>query len=170
MKKTPQLITGLVLASTILLNTGCATMFSGNMTEVVLVNPPNDLKVYEDGKELKIEEITASTKQKGLAGYEGSSVTTYYTSGVLVSKKTKHHKLTLESQGKKGDVNLRTKVKGGVAFLDIITLIGVPIDAITKKWRVIKNNHVDVPAIISGTKPQRQKQLKKIIRKQAEAK
>lgn len=171
MKKTHQLITGLALASTVLFNTGCATLFSGSTSEIVLVNPPKDLKVYDNGQEVPIKQVFASAKSK--TSYEGATTnTTYYASGVMVSKKVKHHKLTLESAGKKADVNMRTKVKGGIVFLDIVFtgFIGLPIDAATKKWRTIKSNHLDVPAIISGTEPKSQGQLKKMIRQQAEGK
>ena len=171
MKKSTLIIKGAILTIACVSLSSCATLLSGNRAEVVLVNPPKDLKVYEDGKELPIEQVYASTKTKGLAGYAGSTTTNYFAAGVKVSKKIKNHTLTLESEGKKVDVTKRTKVKGGIVFLDIIFtgFIGLPIDGATKKWRAIKSNHLDVPAIISGAEQKSQSQLKKIIRLQAGA-
>jgi hypothetical protein len=167
MKKSFKLIQSAALMALCLCTTSCATMFSGQKTEVVLVNPPGDLKVYEDGKELPVEKVMAQVKSKGIG--DGQQITTYYASGVFVNKKQKRHKLTLESGGKKGDVNLTSKVNGGMLFLDIVFTggVGVIVDGATKKWRKIKSNHVDVPAIIAGTQPQSNRKLKKIIRKQA---
>jgi len=167
MKKSLKIIQVAILITLCLCTTSCATMFSGSTTEVVLVNPPDDLKVYENGKELPVELVTAQVKSKGIS--DGQQITTYYASGVYVSKKQKHHKLTLESGGKKADVNLKSKVNGGMLFLDIVFTggVGAIVDGITKKWRKIKRNHVDVPAIIAGTQPKSHHKLKKIIRKQA---
>lgn len=142
----------------------CATLFTGKTTEVILVNCPNNLKVYENGVELPIEQVQSHVKARGT---EVTDI--YYAAGVMVNKKPKQHTLTFESDGKKAEVKRRTKVSGGILFLDILFFWGVPIDAITKKWRVIRNRHVDVSAALNGTDPMNQRQLKKLVRKQAKA-
>ena len=142
----------------------CATLFTKSTTPIVLVSPPNDLKVSENGIELKVEQVFAHTKAKGT-----HATTIYYASGVNVSKKQKHHNLILESAGKKGEVKRRTKLNGGIVFLDVIFTggVGCIVDGITKKWRRIKSTHVDVQAVLAGTEPRSQRKLQKIIRAQA---
>ena len=142
----------------------CATLFTGKTTEVILVNCPNNLKVFENGAELPIEQVQSQSKARGT-----QVVDLYYAAGVKVNKKSKHHTLTFESDGKKAEVKRNTKVSGGILFLDILFFWGVPIDAITKKWRIIRNRHVDVGAALNGTDPMNQRQLKKLVRKQAKA-
>ncbi|MGZ3919567.1 MAG: hypothetical protein ACXVNM_12645 [Bacteroidia bacterium] len=167
MKKATKVIRLIALIAVCASFASCATLFTKKTTQVVLVNPPADLKVYEDGKELQTQQVMSHTKSKGIG--DGQTITTYYATGVYVSKKQKHHKLTLSSQGKSGDINMRTKVSGGIVFLDIIFTggLGAVIDGITKKWRVIKHPHVDVPAVIAGTQPKSQRQLRKTIKQQA---
>ena len=148
-----------------LLMSSCATLFSGKTTPVVLVSPPTDLKVTEDGVELPIQQVQAQAKAKG------TDVTViYYASGVEVIKKKKYHTLVLESGGKKGEIKLRTKVNGGVLFLNIIFTggLGCIFDGSTKKWRKIRSNHVDVKAVLDGTQPRNQRKLKRTIRRQAD--
>ncbi|MBI2720686.1 MAG: hypothetical protein HYX39_00780 [Bacteroidetes bacterium] len=164
-------ITALLITS--IAFTSCATLFTGKTTEVVLVNPPSDLKVSEAGQELKLERVIADVKTKGANSYSHvTTITTFYASGVMVNKKIKKHTLTLESAGKKVDAILKSKVHGGLLFLDIIffPIPAIPIDAATKKWRVIRNKYVDVPAVLAGTESKSQRQLKKLIKKQAEQK
>src|SRR5687767_5206704 len=119
MKAIGKTIQYVALVSICLGFSSCATILTKSTTQVVIVSPPADLKVYEDGKELPVEMVVSHAKSHGVG--EGSSISLYSSKGVMVSKKTKRHKLTLESQGKKTDVNMRTKVDGGFLFLDIIT-------------------------------------------------
>ena len=144
----------------------CATLFTGKTTEVILVNCPKDLKVSENGVELPIEQVQSHAKARG------TQITDiYYAAGVMVNKKQKHHTLTFESNGKKAEVKKHTKVSGGLLFLDIIffPIPAIPIDAVTKKWRIIRNRHIDVTAVINGTEQLNQRKLKKLVRKQAKA-
>ena len=160
-----KLISLVIIASMVL--SSCASILSSKKTEVVLVNPPEDLKVTENGESLAIQQVQAQAKAKG------TDVTViYYASGVYVSKKVKNHILVLESAGKKGQIELKSKVSGGVVFLDIIFTggLGCFVDGATKKWRKIKSNHVDVKAVLDGTTPRSQRALRKSIRRQAEGK
>ncbi len=165
MKKTVKSICVMLIAiGTSNLLSSCATLFTKSTTPIVLVSPPADLKITENGVELLIEQVFASAKNKG------RDVTVlYYGSGVNVSKKQKHHTLVLESGGKKAEVKRRTKVNGGILFLDIIFTggLGCIPDGITKKWRRIKSTHVDVQAVLAGTEPRSQHKLHKIVRAQA---
>lgn len=157
-------LTSLVMIAALVLSS-CASILSSKKTEVVLVNPPDDLKVTENGVRLNIEQVQAQAKAKG------TDVTViYYASGVYVSKKVKRHTLVLESAGKKGQIELKSKVNGGIVFLDIIFTggLGCFVDGATKKWRKIKSNHVDVKAVLEGTAPRSQRALRKTIRRQAE--
>lgn len=157
MKKTQHIFTALILVSLALLSTSCATLFTGKQTPIVFVDMPKDLKVYENGVELPIVECQSHAKARG------RDVTEIYSApGVQVKKKTKYHTLTLESNGKKVDVKFKTKVAGGLLFLDIITfpIPAIPVDAATKKWRKIRDSHVDVPAVFSGSIPRSQKNIK----------
>ncbi|MGZ3899244.1 MAG: hypothetical protein ACXVNQ_02795, partial [Bacteroidia bacterium] len=101
MKKATKVIRLIALIAVCASFASCATLFTKKTTQVVLVNPPADLKVYEDGKELQTQQVMSHTKSKGIG--DGQTITTYYATGVYVSKKQKHHKLTLSSQGKSGD-------------------------------------------------------------------
>lgn len=150
-------------ATSSLLVTSCATLFSGKTTPLVLVNCPNDLKVSEDGNKLNITQVQSH-------GRSGSEVTvTYFAAGVELNKKQKHHKITFESNGIKKDLDVKMKVNGAFVVLDLFTsgIIGIAVDAGTKKWRKVKNRHVDVNAVINGTEPMSQHKLKKLVRKQA---
>lgn len=165
MKKTVKSICLVLIAigaSSVL--SSCATIFTKKTTPLVLVSPPKDLKVFENGVQLPIEQVFAHSKARGTDVIE-----TYYASGVNISKKQKHHTIVLESGGKKADFKRQTKVNGGIVFLDVIFTggVGCIVDGITKKWRRIKSTHVDVPAIIAGTEPRSQRKLKKVIRAQA---
>lgn len=168
MKKT-NILSFIALACAMTSLPGCATLFSKKTTQVVLVNPPADLKVSENGQLLTMEQVQSHVKSKGIG--DGQTITTYYATGVYISKKQKHHKLTLTSGGKSGDIDLTSKVDPAFVVLDLFLTgpIGLVTDGVTKKWRKIKNRHVDVPAVIAGTQPKSQRQLRKTIKKQAEA-
>ena len=133
MKKTVKSICVMLIAiGTSNLLSSCATLFTKSTTPIVLVSPPADLKITENGVELLIEQVFASAKNKG------RDVTVlYYGSGVNVSKKQKHHTLVLESGGKKAEVKRRTKVNGGILFLDIIFTGGL---GCTRPWNPRKPN------------------------------
>jgi hypothetical protein len=168
--KTTNILKCLALATALGGFSSCATLFTKKTTQIVFVNPPADLKVYEDGKELQTEQVQSHVKSKGIG--DGQTITTYYARGVYVSKKQKHHKLTLSSGGKSADVEKRTKVSGGIVFLDVIFTgpIGLIIDGASKKWRVMKDPHIDVPAVLAGAQPKSQRLLRKTIKRQAEGK
>lgn len=158
-------LTSLAIVASMALSS-CGTIFASKRTQIVLVNPPKDLKVSENGVDLEIEQVVASVKSTP------NTSTTYFASGVYVKRKEKNHTLVLESAGKKGKIELKSKVSGGIVFLNIIFNAGLGcfVDAATKKWLIVKDNHLDVPAILDGTQPMSQRKLKRTIKRQAEGK
>lgn len=146
--------------------TGCATLFSGKTTEVVLVDYTPGLKVYQDGQQLPVVQVKSHQRSR-----PDASVVEYFTGGVKVNKKKKHQTLTLEQDGKKANVDIKLKASGAFVVLDLFTTgpLGIGIDAATKKWRIVKNKHIDVPAVLDGKESRSQRRLKKVIKKKAEA-
>jgi hypothetical protein len=165
MKKTIKNLRVLPLAIVIgILSGSCATMFSGRTTPVVLVNPPADLEVSENGSRLSIERV-----QSHVQGNLDESTTTYYAAGVVLDKKVKKHTLTLESGGKTKTVEVTLKAGGKWMIIDLFGggPIGWGVDFATKKWRVAGKKYIDVPAVIDGKKSMGQGKLKRTIKKQA---
>ena len=143
---------------------GCATIFSGPTTPVVLINSPKGLKVSENGKDLKIERVQAK-----VSGNADASTTTYFAAGIELDKKVKHHSLKLEANGKSGTVDVKLGAGGKWIIVNMFSggIIGWGVDAATKKWRVAKNKYIDVLAVLDGTKPMSQGKLKRIMKKEA---
>lgn len=141
----------------------CATLFSPKTTPVILVDAPDDLSVKVNGSHASIERVQSQAKS-------GSEVSvTYYAPGLELDKKIKKQTITLNSGGQSKDVEVKLKAAAGVVFLDLMFTgpIGIGVDAATKRWRKAKNRHIDVPAILNGTKPRSQGALKRRIRRQA---
>jgi hypothetical protein len=137
----------------------CATLFSGKTTPVVLVKCPSDLTVTENDSILELKEVQAFVR-----GNLDESVTTYTANGTEVNKKNKTHKLTLTSNGVSKEINVKLGAGANWAILDLFCG-GWIVDAITGKWRVAKKRFVDVEAVLNGTKPRTQGQLKRAIKK-----
>ena len=59
------------------------------------------------------------------------------------------------------------KASGGVIFLDVIFTggLGCIVDGATKKWRIVRNRHVDVENVLAGQPQRGQGKLKRMIRK-----
>ncbi len=154
----------LLLLATPVLMSSCATLFSGSTTPAVLIDPPSDLVVTENGVRLPIEKVKAHVK-----GNLDESTTTYYTSGVLLNKKVKRHTLTLTSGGKSQTIVV--KLRASINWIILDTFIGGPIayavDGITKKWRIAGNKFIDAPAVVNNTKHRRQGQLKRALKRGA---
>jgi len=145
--------------------TGCATLFTGSTTPVVLIDQPRDLRVKNaDGDVLTTERVMAD----GTAGY--NSTTQYFASGVMVDKQVKSHTLTLESSEGTATTNILLKPSNLMILLNVASsgIVGIGVDAYTKKWRVADNKYVDVPALLNGTEPRSQNELKKYLRESAE--
>lgn len=153
----------LLFAAPLLLS-NCATLFSGSTTPAVLIDPPSDLVVTEDGTRLPIEKVQAHVK-----GDIDQSTTTYYTSGVMLNKKIKKHTLTLSSGGKSQTVVVT--LRAGINWIILDTFIGGPIayviDGVTKKWRIAGNKFIDAPAVVNNIKQRRQGQLKRVLKRGA---
>lgn len=145
----------------------CATMFAEKNTPVVLVDAPSGLVVKKDNEQLSIQSVISNVAGGG--GGNSVSTTTYYAQGVMLSKKERKQKLTLESDGKTAEVEIRLGAGGNWILLDLFTggLIGWGVDAATGKWRVAKNKYIDVPAVLNGTKSRSQGKLKRTIKRQA---
>jgi len=146
----------------LLLLSSCATMKTGKMTQLSLIDCPSDMKVYEDGKELEVKQVIADAVTTDVNKQTGNAnVINYYAPGFELDKKKKIHKLTFESGGVKREFEIKLKPSNTYIFLDLLlTLgIGIPIDAATKRWRVAKNDHIDVPALMANKSWRSQKQL-----------
>lgn len=164
MKKISRPLFAVILLPGALLLNSCATLFTGKTTPVILVNCPSDIKVYENGSQLSIEQVQSQVKS-----HLDESQTIYYASGLKLNKKEKIHNLTFESNGVKKDHQVKLKVDGGLLFLDLFLTgpIGITVDAVTKKWRKAKDRHIDVAAVVAGKEPMSQRKLKKIVRRNA---
>ncbi len=141
----------------------CATLFSTREAPVIMVDAPRDLSVKDDGLSLSLKRLVSSS-------FEGSSTkTTFYAPGVGLDKKVKYHKLTLTSGGVSKDIDVKLRASAGFIFLDLFFTgpIGIAVDASTKKWRKAAKRHIDVPAVLNGTKSRSQGQLKRAVRRSA---
>jgi hypothetical protein len=167
MKKS--LKTGIYIAfiSTTLINTSCATLFSRKTADVVLYDVPKDLEVKDNSVPVTMVEVFSSAKSR--TNYENTvtKTTTYYSPGVQLDKKVKHI-LELSSGGKSALVQVKSKMSGTWFVLNLFTTgpLGLIIDGSTKNWRVLKPRHIDVPALLNGTKQRSAHRLKKDLRKQ----
>jgi hypothetical protein len=166
MKLTLKLVACLSLTSITLLNTGCATLLGSRTADVVLYDAPEDLKVTDNGTPIETERVFSSAKSK--TNYENTvtKTTTYYSMGVKLKKKVKHT-LELKSAGKSTTLEIKPKMAGGWFVLDLFTTgpIGLIVDGGTKNWKILKPAHIDVPAVLNGTKQRSSKRLKKDLRK-----
>jgi hypothetical protein len=153
----------LAVFCSVTLLTGCATLFGKKTAPVVLMNASGSVSVKENGSNLQIENVLAH----GTAG--NNSTTQYFASGVMLDKKIKHHTLSISSGGKTGTVEV--KLRAGIKWiiLDLFSggILGWGIDAATKKWRIASKKYIDVDAVVNNTKPKRQGQLKRMMKRQA---
>lgn len=165
------MIFGLALTGIVLLNSGCATMFSHKGYDVILYDAPEDLKVTDNGSPVDVHKVFSHSKTKQSYASTTAVTTSYYTSGVTVDK-TKKHTLELKSGGKTASIVLKHRVSGIWFVLDLFTTgpIGIIVDASTHKWRKIKNHRIDAPAVINGTKSRSANQLEKDLKKKIAAK
>lgn len=163
MKKSTLMKCGIAMLISPIVFSSCATMFAKKTAPIVLMNYKSGVKVSENGSNLRLESVMAH----GTAGY--NSTTEYYAQGVMLDKKKKHHKLTIESNGKSGTVDVKLGAGINWIILDTFTggVLGWAIDAATGKWRVARNKYIDVDAVVNNTKPMSQRKLKRIMKREA---
>jgi hypothetical protein len=142
--------------------TGCATLFTGATTPVVLIDHPSDLRVVtSEGESLPIEQVEADIQ----SAYKFTAW--YYYPGVEVDKQMKTHELTLSSSDGTATTNILLKPSGYMILGNLFTsgIIGLVVDARSKKWHVADNKYVDVPAVLNGTEPRSQRELRNYMRR-----
>ncbi len=156
-----------VLTALSFFTTGCATILAPKNSSVVLFDAPKDLVVTENGNNVPLEKVLGDAKVR--QGYSSTTTTYYYTSGIKLDRRHAHT-LELISGDKKGTLVLKPRVSGGIVFADMMLTwgIGLPIDAITGKWKVLRRHNVDVPAVLNNTRMRSVHKLKKGLRRKLE--
>ncbi|HTA28680.1 MAG TPA: hypothetical protein VK809_12885 [Bacteroidia bacterium] len=134
----------------IMLN-GCATIFGG-MSPVVLYRYSADMTVSENGVPLEIKKTYFGHKGLGDGGID------YYGAGIRLKAIKGKHIITIERNGKKTDVALKSKFGGKWLFFDIFLTgpIGIIVDACTGDWRVAKPKYIDCVGEL-GEEPKKSK-------------
>ena len=148
-------------ACSIMLN-GCATIFGGR-SPVVLYRYSSDMKVSENGVPLEIKKTYFGHKGIGSGGID------YFGAGIRLKATKTAHTITIEQEGKKKDVVLKSKFGGKWLFFDIFCSgpIGIIVDACTGDWKVAKPKYIDCSGEL-GTLPKESKhKLKSEAKKDA---
>ncbi|QQS36113.1 MAG: hypothetical protein IPM56_18040 [Ignavibacteriales bacterium] len=119
----------IALIFSILILTGCATVFKGYEDEVNILNAPEDLKVFtKDGTEIKTTSKTERVKDESTFSISDVNMKS------IKLRSDKYHTLIFKSGGKEKTVDLYPKLGAGWLIIDIITVFPAFIDMYTGNW------------------------------------
>jgi hypothetical protein len=134
----------------------CGVLLVGIKKKIFLIDAPKDVKVYQNGKMLKIESLTFHVDEVG------HTRTTYKYPGVRANIK-KDRKLTIKAGEVSGEVEIQPKRQIGLLVIEGILTCGTftIVDLLTGGDTKPVPGYIDVPAVLNHEKFRTQKQLKK---------